>query len=199
MFEYIKGTLEYISTDYIVVESNNIGFKILTCPGCIPNVSMHDTVKIYTYMHVREDDISLFGFMDQSSVALFKMLISISGIGPKGALSILSVLSIDELRLAVMSEDYKAIAKANGIGTKTAQKIVIELKDKLKIEDIYDNSDITAEDTTDFSNDNISETVLALTSLGYSNIEALKAVKKVKKADTMNVETLLKAALKNMM
>ena len=149
-------------------------------------------------MHVREDDISLFGFLSQDEKNIFKQLISISGIGPKGALAILSTLSIDELRIAVLSEDYKAIAKANGIGTKTAQRIVIDLKDKLKLEDILPDAEASVQEEG-IGNDNMAEAALELTSLGYSNLEALRALKKVKNNENMSVEELLKAALKFMM
>lgn len=202
MFEYIKGKVSYITDSYIVVENNNIGFKLLSTSSVATKVSKNEEITVYTYMNVREDDISLYGFLSREEVNVFRLLIGISGIGPKGALSIMSVLSLEELRMAVVSEDYKAIAKANGVGTKTAQRVVIELKDKFKLEDVFpdfdDDNDVSS-DTVGSSNDSISEVVMALTALGYSNIEALRAVKKVSGGNTMDVETLLKASLKNMM
>lgn len=197
MFAYIKGSIEYINQDSVIIDHNGIGFKVMTSIQTINKVNLHNIVTIYTHMNVREDDISLYGFLTKEELDIFRLLIGISGIGPKGALAILSTLSVDELRIAVLSEDYKAIAKANGVGTKTAQRLVIELKDKLKLEDVL----FGFEDDNSASNvnpDNISEASMALVSLGYTNSEALKAIKKVSGYDTMSVEVLIKAALKKM-
>ena len=195
MISYIKGTVKYLSNEEVIIERDGIGFGILTSQNVINKLRIDDNVTLFTYMHVREDDISLFGFLSQDEKNIFRQLISISGIGPKGALAILSTLSIDELRIAVLSEDYKAIAKANGIGTKTAQRVVIDLKDKLKLEDILPDAEGSVQEEGT-GNDNMAEAALALTSLGYSNIEALRALKKVKINENMSVEELLKAALK---
>lgn len=195
MISYIKGTVEAIGQDEVIIERDGIGFGILTSQNVINKLRIQDNVTLFTYMHVREDDISLFGFLSQDEKNIFKQLISISGIGPKGALAILSVLTVDEFRIAVLSEDYKAIAKANGIGTKTAQRVVIDLKDKLKLDDILPDGEPQSQDDI-AGNDNMAEAALALTSLGYSNLEALRALKKVKNNDGMSVEELLKAALK---
>ncbi|MBP3620622.1 MAG: Holliday junction branch migration protein RuvA [Lachnospiraceae bacterium] len=199
MFAYIKGTVEYIASDYIVIDNGGVGFKINTSVNTAAKLSLHETALIHTHLSVREDDMSLFGFYTEDELSVFKLLISISGIGPKGALAILSTLSIDELRIAVLSDDHKAIAKANGVGAKTAQRVVIELKDKFKLEDVLSDSS-SKDDLQDVvSNDIITETAMALTSLGYSNVEALRAIKKVPSSDTMSVEELLKAALKYIM
>ena len=195
MISYIKGTVKYLSNEEVIIERDGIGFGILTSQNVINKLRIDDNVTLFTYMHVREDDISLFGFLSQDEKNIFRQLISISGIGPKGALAILSTLSIDELRIAVLSEDYKAIAKANGIGTKTAQRVVIDLKDKLKLEDILPDAEGSVQEEGT-GNDNMAEAALALTSLGYSNIEALRALKKVKNNENMSVEELLQAALK---
>lgn len=197
MFAYIKGSIEYINQDSVIIDHNGIGFKVMTSIQTINKVNLHNIVTIYTHMNVREDDISLYGFLTKEELDIFRLLIGISGIGPKGALAILSTLSVDELRIAVLSEDYKAIAKANGVGTKTAQRLVIELKDKLKLEDVLSGfeDDISA---SNVNPDNISEASMALVSLGYTNSEALKAIKKVSGYDTMSVENLIKAALKKM-
>lgn len=199
MFDYIRGTIEYITGDMLVIENGGIGYRIMTSAYVTGSVSMHDNVTIYTYMHIREDDLTLFGFLSRDEILVFKLLISVSGIGPKGALAIMSALTIDELRIAVLSDDYKSIAKANGVGTKTAQRVAMELKDKFKLEDIFcDAAD--RDDLSDVgSNDIISETAMALTSLGYSNVEALRAIKKVEGVESMTVEELLSAALKKIM
>lgn len=199
MFEYIKGSIEYIDNEGFVVENNGIGFRLLAGSNVTGRLTLHEQATIYTYLHVREDDMSLFGFLSRDEINIFKLLIAVSGIGPKGALAIMSALTVDELRMAVLSDDYKAIAKANGVGPKTAQRIVIELKDKFKLEDVFESlaEDDGLQDAP--GNDIISETAMALSSLGYSNIEALRAIKKIKDNDRMTVEELLKAALKVIM
>lgn len=199
MFEYIKGIIKLIEADYIVIENNGIGFKINTGISTASRLLLNKEAVIYTYLNVREDDMSLFGFSTRDELNVFKMLISISGIGPKGALAILSALSVDELRMAVLSDDHKAICKANGIGTKTAQRLIIELKDKFKLEDVL----YTASDSQEFyqsdAADTITETAMALTSLGYTNAEALNAIKRVPDRENMSLDELLKAALKCIM
>lgn len=200
MFAYIKGTIEDIGIDYIVVDNSNMGFKIMTSSNVISKVKVHDERTIYTYMNVREDDISLFGFLTKDEIDVFKLLIGVSGIGPKGALAIMSTLSMDELRMAVIAGDHKAIAKANGIGPKTAQKVVIELKDKFKLEDVFGTNDQTA--STDLpgstGDDIINDAVLALNALGYSESESFRIVKKTALNGNFDtVEALIKASLKN--
>lgn len=199
MFDYIKGTIEYIAENMLVVENGGIGYRVLTSAYTAGRVSLHEAATIYTYMHIREDDVSLFGFLSREETAVFQMLISVSGIGPKGALSILSVLTVDELRIAVLSDDHKAISKANGVGAKTAQRLIIELRDKFRLEDVF--SDMVAGDDLPETggSDIISETAMALTVLGYSNVESLRAIKKVEGYETMSAEELLKAALKKIM
>lgn len=199
MFDYIKGTVVYIEENMLVIENSGIGYRVLTSAYAAGRISLHEQVTIYTYLHIREDDISLFGFLSREEITVFQMLISVSGIGPKGALSILSVLTVEELRIAVLSDDHKAICKANGIGAKTAQRLIIELRDKFRLEDVF--SDISAVDELPEAggSDTISETAMALAVLGYSNVEALRAIKKVQDYETMSAEELLKAALKKIM
>lgn len=198
MYAYIKGTIEYIDVDSFIVENNGIGYRILSSTNVTSRLKLHENQTVYTYLNVREDDMTLFGFLSNEEVSVFKLLISVSGIGPKVALSIMSQLTLDELRMAVISEDYKAISKANGVGTKTAQRAVIELKDKFKLEDIFAENDMS-DDLSDAVNDDIiTETAMALTSLGYSNVEALRAIKKIEGADKMSASELLSAALKKM-
>ncbi len=198
MYAYIKGKVEYVDVDSFIIDNNGIGYRILTSTNVTSKLKIHDDITTYTYLNVREDALTLFGFLSNEEVAVFKLLISVSGIGPKGALAIMSQLTLDELRLAVISEDYKAIARANGIGPKTAQRAVIELKDKFKLEDVFAGGEMS-DDLSDNANDDIiTETAMALTSLGYSNVEALRAIKKIDGADKMSVEELLKAALKKL-
>lgn len=197
MLSFIKGTIEYIYQDCFVIENEGLGYKIYTSLEVLGKLVLRENVKVFTYMSVREDDISLFGFLRQDELEVFKLLISVNGIGPKGALAILSVLSVDDLRMAVLSEDFKAIAKANGVGPKTAQRVVIELKDKFKLEDVLPSL-VDSSDVAFVSSDASKEAILALTSLGYSNMEATKAVKSVGDISSLSVEEIIKLALKSM-
>lgn len=198
MLAYIKGIVTEIGVDEIVVETGGVGFSIATSTLVSGKLTKNQEAKIYTHLHVREDDMSLFGFLSKEERSVFMMLINVSGIGPKSALSILSCLTVDELRMAVLSDDHKAIAKANGVGPKTAQRVIIELRDKFHLEDVLNDFEEDASFTS-ASEDIISEAAMALSSLGYSNVEALRAIKKVPGSDSMTVEQLLKEALKHIM
>lgn len=201
MYSYIKGILAEITENQIVVENHGIGYEI-SVPGQVLDYlpSIGEEVKIYTYHYVREDAILLYGFLTKEDVGIFKMLIGVSGIGPKGALAILSVLSTDDLRFAILSDDAKAIAKAPGVGAKTAQRVIIELKDKISLEDAFEQklaNQVKAAEinpTTGVKN----EAVLALTSLGYSQSEALKVLQGIEITEDSQVEDVLKEALKQM-
>ena len=196
MIAYVSGKLEEIYSDRIVVEAHGVGFEILTYDYVIRKLpSLHSDVRIVTYMDVKEDDMRLFGFLTPTEKDLFIKLISVSGIGPKGALSILDELGPDNLCAAIISGDHKAISKANGIGSKTAQKVVLELRDKLNLEGtIFDTSAAAAFDED--SESDISDAAQALVALGYSNTDALKAIRKVEGADKMKTEDIIRNALK---
>lgn len=196
MLAYIKGTITEIGADEIIVETGGVGFSVFTSSQATTRLTKNQQATIYTHLNVREDDMSLFGFLTKEERSVFRMLINVSGVGPKSALSILSCLSVDELRMAVLSDDYKAIAKANGIGPKTAQRLIIELRDKFHLEDVLGGYEENTSDTA-VPEDLVSEVAMALSSLGYSNVEALRAIKKVPNSEGMSVEQLLKAALKN--
>lgn len=200
MYSYIKGTLEEVMDNCIVVENNGIGYQIEVPGKVIERLPAKGAeVKIYTYLHVKEDCFSLFGFSGRDELKLFKMMLNVSGIGPKGALGILTVLSPDELRIAVAGDNVKAISKAPGIGSKTAQKLIIELKDKVNLEDVLTSGEQIIETASD---DHISalqkEAAEALISLGYSSKEAKDVVSGIEVTESMNVEVILKTALKNM-
>ncbi|WP_099468028.1 Holliday junction branch migration protein RuvA [Konateibacter massiliensis] len=202
MLSYIKGEVVEVEEDLLILESNEIGYNIRISGQTAANLPRAgERIKIYTYMHVREDAINLFGFMTKDDLNVFKLLIGVSGIGPKGALGILSVLSADDIRFAVLSDDVKTISKAPGVGSKTAQRLIIELKDKLKLEDAFEqrleNNQAVAQGI-DGRGDAKGEAVLALTALGYSNSEALRAVKEADITEDMDSETILKAALKKL-
>lgn len=202
MVSYVRGELVAIEEDKVIIDVNGVGFGIFI-PAQAMNYlpSIGEEVRLHTYMNVREDAIQLFGFLTKDDLNVFKLVIGVSGIGPKGGLSILSQLSPDDLRFAVMASDSKAIAKAPGIGKKTAEKLIIELKDKLSIEDVLnrDMNQGTVHHVSDTSNEIQAEAVQALVALGYGNTESMKAVKKVALDENTTAEQILKQALKNMM
>ena len=202
MYSYIKGTLVNKKEDQIVIDCNNIGYRIfvpLSVLDAIPEVG--SLITIYTYLHVREDAMLLYGFLSDEDKEMFKLLINVSGIGPKGALSILSAMTPDELRFAIVSDDDKAITKANGIGKKIAQKLIIELRDKIDLSDVLtgsrDNDAAMAVNNSSL-NDSRNEAIEALISLGYSSTESFKAVSNVNIIESMNTEDVLKEALKKL-
>ncbi len=203
MIGYIKGTIEGITQDSVLVENQGIGYRIYTSSMVLGQIgTMHQEILLFTYMNVREDGIYLYGFPTTEELDTFKLLLSISGIGPKVALAILSVLSVKDLSLAIMAGDVKTITKANGVGKRGAERVIMELKDKLTIEDVfgeendYNNADASV--GVSGNSNSMEDTVLALVSLGYSEFEAIKAIKQIPGAEQMESEELLKAALKKM-
>lgn len=202
MYSYIKGELsEIVAENHIVVENGGIGYNIYI-PGQVLSLlpGVGEEVKIYTYLCVREDAFILYGFLTRDDLNVFKLLIGVSGIGPKGALAILSVMSTDDLRFAVLCDDAKAIAKAPGVGNKTAQRLIIELKDKLSLEDAFEQKlSHTQEAVSGNGLKGIrNEAVEALVSLGYSSTEALKVLRDIEITEDSSVEDILKLALKQM-
>lgn len=197
MFSYIKGDLADVSADSIVVENNGIGFHIFIPGSMIPALpTVGSEIKIYTYFLVKEDAMNLYGFLAKDDLNVFKLLLTVNGIGPKGALAILSTITPDDLRFAVLAGDSKAISKAPGVGNKTAQRLIIELKDKLSIEDVMNKEEEGI--VLPKSDDHRNEAVQALVALGYSQSEAFKAVNKVE-GDGLDTEDILKMALKKML
>mgnify|MGYP003327431703 CR=1 FL=1 len=197
MISYVKGELAEIQDGKIVVDTGGIGVEILvpsSVMGSLPRVG--EEVKIYTYFRVSEDAMTLYGFNCGRDRTMFEQLISLSGIGPKGALAILGTLSPDDLRMAIMSGDSKAISQAPGIGVKTAQRVIIDLKDKIGLEDILGVS--TQNTNINVTSGNAQEAVEALVSLGYSPTTAARAVRSVEGAEDMDTEDILKTALKFM-
>jgi Holliday junction DNA helicase RuvA len=187
----------------VVVENQGIGYRILVSGAMLEHLpSVGSPVTIYTYMNVREDAVQLYGFETPDDLEVFGQLITVSGIGPKGGLSILSVLTADDIRFAVMAEDDKTIAKAPGIGAKTARKLILELKDKLSIKDVVETAlehgESAVQGQAGLQSPSVSETVEALVALGYSGTDAMKAVRQVENAGEMDTETLLKQVLKHM-
>ncbi len=201
MYAYFKGKLAYVGEDSIILDVHDVGYRILLSEAsiaCLP--ALGEEVQLYTYTSVREDAIWLYGFLNQQDLEVFKKCITVSGIGPKGGMALLSVMDADSLRFAIVSGDAKAIAKAPGIGQKTAQRLILELKDKISLEDTLIHREIQGvpERSLRGNDGNVGEAVEALVALGYSSADATKAVRGIPDADRMDVELLLKAALKNL-
>lgn len=185
------------SGDTIVVEAGSVGLLIhvpVSVLELLPAIG--EDVKIFTYMQVREDDLSLYGFLSRQDLLMFKQLISVNGIGPKAALGILSALRPEDLRLAILTGDVKALSRAPGVGQKTAQRIILDLKDKVSAEDILAGIGGETDTAPSLTGKAAKEAVEALTALGYSSFEASKAVKQVGATDDMDAEAVLKASLK---
>ncbi len=202
MIGYIKGTIEEIEADCIYLDRDGVGFRILMPGSALDRLQSGAFLKVYTYMNVKEDAITLFGFLTEDDLQIFRLLLGVNGVGPKAALGILGSLSADTLRFAVLSDDAAAIAKAPGIGKKTAQKLILELKDKFSLEEAFEkklaSTGAAAGDAAAVQGDPSAESdaIQALVALGYSNTEALQAVKKVGADGTMDSEAILKQALK---
>lgn len=201
MISYIRGKLAAIEEDRVVVDVGGVGYGIFMPGRAMMNLPGIGTeVKIHTYLNVKEDAMQLFGFLTRDDLAVFKKVITVSGIGPKGGLSILSQLSADDLRFAVFANDVKAISASQGIGKKTAEKLILELKDKLSIEDALDHAQPEDTGASAVSMGDVQQdAVSALVALGYGSTEALKAVRQVEITSDMEVEAVLKQALKYMM
>lgn len=201
MFEYIIGTYKGFKKDYIIIENNHIGYKIYTSGSTIAELpSVGEEVMIYLHQIVREDFIGLYGFLTEEELNMFNLLIGINGVGAKASLSLLSISSVVNLKYAILIGDEKHIVKAPGIGKKTAQRIILEMKDKIKNDDVIgaENLDATIDNMNNISNQGkVAEAVGALMSLGYSEKEAEKAVGSVDLNNT--IESIIKDCLKVLM
>lgn len=205
MVAYVNGILESIEEGNAVVDVNGIGINVNISGSTMDRMpGIGEVVKLYTYTNVKEDAFTLFGFLSRDELNLFKLLITVNGIGPKGGLAILSVMTPDDLRFAIMSGDSASISKAPGIGKKTAERITLELRDKIKVTEESllsqggDSFDDELSGESSFARD---EAVAALVALGYNRSDAMKAVRKVlssDKAAEADTEDLLKLALKEM-
>lgn len=198
MFSYISGTVAEKGSNFVVIDVGGVGFKIYTSSTTLDDTSVINGEKatLYTYMYIKEGIMDLYGFSQKEELRLFELLISVSGVGAKGAVAVLSVASPSKLALSIVSGDIATIKKASGIGTKTAQRISLELKDKIKNENISD-SDIAEVEIPAADSSVKSEAVSALIVLGYSAAEAQKAVAKTD-ANLDDVEQIIKQALKNL-
>jgi Holliday junction DNA helicase RuvA len=201
MIAYVDGVIDDITLDNCIIDVNGIGYNIhisADTASRLPGIGEH--IRIYTYTCVREDAFLLYGFLSRDDLEIFKKCITVNGIGPKGALSILSCMDADSLRFAIMSGDTKAISRAPGIGARTAERLILELKDKIKIDDTLIAREIakTSGGTTLADSPEKKEAVDALVSLGYGQAESLKAVNAVENIENMDSGAILKAALKKM-
>ncbi|MDD6528336.1 MAG: Holliday junction branch migration protein RuvA [Oscillospiraceae bacterium] len=181
MFYSLTGNVIFTDLNSVALECGGVGFRCLTSTNTLRDVDVHEKTTLYTHLNVREDALDLFGFSTEYELEWFKLLIGVTGVGPKAALAILSELSPDKLALAVSAGDVKAITRAQGVGPKIAQRVILELKDKAKsalssFGEISSQADDVAEV---FGSSNTSEAVAALTMLGYSQSEAALAVSKV--------------------
>ena len=200
MISYVRGELAAVEADKAIIDVGGVGYGVCMSGQTLSMLPQPgNEVKIYTYLNVKEDAMQLFGFLTKDDLEIFKLVIGVSGIGPKGGLNILSCMSPDELRFAIMSGDAKAISAAPGIGKKTAEKLILELRDKVDIEDVLNNAahggDADRLQAGEAESSMQAEAVQALVALGYGNAESLRAVKKTS-PDCQTVEDILKEALK---
>ena len=202
MIAFLKGKIEELEETKAIVDVNGVGYGVFITGRDASILSGNrETVKLYTYLQVREDAMQLYGFLKKDDLHVFQLLLGVNGIGPKAALGILSVLSANDIRFAVLAGDAKAISRAPGIGAKSAQKIILELKDKFDLQETFDSSLAETENdavVTVGDRQIQDEAVQALVALGYPAGESLKAVRSVQQTENMTTEDLLKAALRNM-
>ena len=198
MFAYVNGFLEDATVDNAVIDVNGFGINVRISADTASRLpGIGEEVRLYTYTYVKEDAFLLYGFLSRSDLEMFKLCITVSGIGPKGALAILSVMDADALRFAIMSGDAKAISRAPGVGARTAQRLILELKDKLSIDDTLISREIAA-GSLHIDSEKKKEAVEALVALGYGQAESLKAVNALEDVETMDSGAILKAALKKL-
>ena len=206
MFYYIQGSLAHLDPGFAVIDAGGVGYKLTisanTHDAMPPHLTVTEppTVRLYTYMAVREDGVELFGFVDENELKTFKMLISVSGVGPKAAIAILSILTPEKFALAVCTNDTKAISKASGVGAKTAARIVLELHDKLTKETSEESllsASLPTADVQKHASGNLKEAMEALVVLGYTKAEATKALQSLD--PTLGLEDMIRLGLKQLM
>ena len=201
MIAFVRGTAVDMTENSVIVEAGGIGYEIYMTGTDLSQIHMGEEVKIHTYFNVREDAMQLYGFRSKDDLQMFKLLLGVNGVGPKAAVGVLAGITADALSFAILSDDVKTLSKAPGIGKKTAQKLILELKDKMKLEDAFElklaHEQEKAVAGLGEISDGRQEAVEALVALGYSSTDALRAVRKVTDVAPDDVEGLLKAALKN--
>lgn len=199
MIGFVNGEIEEMYEDRVLIDCGFMGYNIFVCGNVLESCSIGQEIKLYTYLNVREDAMNLFGFLSKDELKVFKLLITVNGIGPKGALAILTIMSPNDLRYAIMTEDSKLISKAPGIGAKTAQKVILELKDKLDMDGVISSidDDIIERNNNDVQNEIIEEAIEALVSLGYTQKEIKKIIKSCDITECKTTEDVIKLVLKN--
>lgn len=202
MISFIRGYVADSTESSVILQTGGIGYEIFMTGTAIEKaVRESGEILVHTYFHVREDAMQLYGFLSRDDLQVFRLLLGVNGIGPKAALGILAGLTADELRFAVLSDDVKTLSRAPGIGKKTAQKLILELKDKLNAEEAFELKLAHVQEKAGSeaaAADGSGEAVEALVALGYSSTQALQAVRKVSGIPADDVEGILKAALKNL-
>ena len=203
MIASVKGKLEGVTAESVIIDVNGLGVEAIVPTTVINRLpKIDDNVRLYTYLHVREDAMQLYGFLEKEDLDFFKLLITVNGIGPKAAIAVLSSMPADILTFAILSEDIKTIEKAQGIGAKTAKKLVLDLKDKVGIIKQAKNAssvDYNSDIATGINSEIKREAAEVLAALGYSQTEAMKAISTVEMTEDMTSEELVKLALKNLM
>ena len=202
MIAFLKGEIEELEETRVLLDVNGVGYGVfITGRDASALSGRHDNIKLYTYLQVREDAMQLYGFLRKDDLHVFRLLLGVNGIGPKAALGMLSALSANDIRFAVLAGDAKAISKAPGVGPKTAQKMILELKDKFDLQETFDSSVAEGKESgipNTGTKQIQDEAVQALVALGYPGSEALKAVRAADTGENMSTEDLLRAALKKM-
>ena len=191
MISYVSGIVEYVDTEKVVVDNHGIGISVFMTNDDLSVIGEGEEVKLHTYFNVKEDAMQLYGFLNRENLEMFKLLLTVNKVGPKIALGILSTCPGDMLKMSIVSGDSKTIASSPGVGAKTAERIVLELKDKIEIEGVEDFVPENGSADSSLSND----VVDALVELGYSKSEAISAVKRIDETEDMIVEDMLKKAL----
>ena len=203
MIASVKGKLEGVTADSVIIDVNGMGVEVIVPNNVIGRLPKQDeAIKLHTYLHIREDAMQLYGFLEKEDLDFFKLLITVNGIGPKAAIAILSSMSTDVLTFAILSEDIKTIEKAQGIGAKTAKKLVLELKDKVGVinaKAVELRSDSASDISLTIGSAIKEEASQVLEALGYSRTEAMKAITAIEITEEMTSEDLVKSALKNLM
>lgn len=200
MIAFLKGKVVQTEEGRLYLDVNQIGFEIFMSSRDLERLKGGMDVTVFTYMHVKEDLMQLYGFLRREDLQMFKQVINVNGIGPKGALGIFSVLSANDLRIAIATNDSKRISKAPGIGAKTAQKLILEMKDKISAEDLLEKEEDSGVQKIYEADNGTADAIEALIALGYSPVEANKAVKKAAKeaGEGAKTERLLSLSLKYM-
>ncbi|MDO5135091.1 MAG: Holliday junction branch migration protein RuvA [Eubacteriales bacterium] len=202
MISFVRGKAVDMTESSLIVESFGLGFEIFMTGSALSRIHLGDEVLIHTYFQVREDAMQLFGFLGKDDLSMFRLLLGVNGVGPKAALGILSGLTADELRFAILSDDVRTLSRAPGIGKKTAQKLILELKDKLDLGEAFAMKAANVQAAQLHQEEGLTdakqEAVEALVALGYSSTDALRAVRRAAEGETQDTESILKGALKHL-